>query len=93
MQLSRIGMEKTTDMNRPLLSKYCCLENRAQFRAATSFILSEKYTSSTEKEIEVFLNFVKTPCLFTEQTFHSDMDTSHYTARLAHAQYLPDFLY
>lgn len=47
MQLSSIGIENTTDINRPLLSKYCCLEKRAQFLAATSFILSEKYTSNT----------------------------------------------
>lgn len=57
MQLRRIGMENTTDMKRPLLSKYCCLENRVQFRAATSFIFSEKYTRSTEKQNEVTLKY------------------------------------
>lgn len=49
MQFSNIGIENTTDMNNPLLSKYCCLENNAQFLAATSFMLSEKYTNSTGK--------------------------------------------
>lgn len=40
-------MENTTDMKSPLLSKYCCLENNAQFLAATSLMFSEKYTSNT----------------------------------------------
>lgn len=42
IQFSNIGIENTTDINRPLLSKYCCRENKAQLFAATSFILSEK---------------------------------------------------
>lgn len=30
MQFSKIGIEKTVDMNNPLLSKYCCRENDLQ---------------------------------------------------------------
>lgn len=55
MQFSSIGMENTTDMNSPLLSKYCCLENKVQFRAATSLMFSEKYTSNTEIENKIEL--------------------------------------
>lgn len=50
MQFNNIGIQKTTDMKSPLLSKYCCLENKVQFLAATSFMLSEKYTSNTALE-------------------------------------------
>lgn len=42
MQFNNIGIEKTTDINRPLLSKYCCLENIFQLVDASSLILSEK---------------------------------------------------
>lgn len=42
MQFNNIGIEKTTEINNPLLSKYCCLENTCQFDEAISFILSEK---------------------------------------------------
>lgn len=42
IQFSRMGTEKTTDINNPLLSKYCCLENIFQLNAAYSFIVSEK---------------------------------------------------
>lgn len=42
MQLSRIGTEKTIDMNSPGLSKYCCREKTVQWVAANSFRLSEK---------------------------------------------------
>lgn len=50
MQLTRIGDEKMTLMKSPLESKYCCLENRCQFFAATSFRNSEQYTSTTEND-------------------------------------------
>lgn len=44
----KIGIENTTDMNNPLLSKYCCRENICQFEEAKLFKFSEKYTISTE---------------------------------------------
>lgn len=49
MQFSKIGIENTVEMNRPLLSKYCSRENNRQFIAANSFIVSEKYTNRTAK--------------------------------------------
>lgn len=48
MQFIKIGTENTTEMKRPLLSKYCWRENIFQFEEATSFIFSEKYTKSTK---------------------------------------------
>lgn len=42
IQLRRIGTENTRDINNPLLSKYCCLENNLQCVEATSLIFSEK---------------------------------------------------
>lgn len=58
IQLSKIGIEKTVDMNKPLLSKYCCRENDLQWMAANSFMFSEKYTSNTAawKEKKVKFN-------------------------------------
>lgn len=49
IQFNSIGIENTVDINRPLLSKYCCLENECQFMAAYSFMDSEKYTADTKK--------------------------------------------
>lgn len=49
IQFNNIGTENTIDINNPLLSKYCCLENICQLVEANSLILSEKYTSNTEK--------------------------------------------
>lgn len=53
MQFSRMGIENTVDMNRPLLSKYCWRENDLQWRAASSLIVSEKYTNNTAMKKEV----------------------------------------
>lgn len=50
MQLSKMGIENTVDINRPLLSKYCCFEKERQFIDAYSLIDSEKYTADTEKK-------------------------------------------
>lgn len=50
MQLSRIGTENTSDINIPLVSKYCWFENKLQLLAAISFILSEKYTKSNNEK-------------------------------------------
>lgn len=50
MQFNRIGIENTVDINNPLLSKYCSRENDFQCIAASSFIVSEKYTNNTVEE-------------------------------------------
>lgn len=49
IQFNSIGTEKTIEIKSPLLSKYCCRENSAQFLEANSLMLSEKNTMSTEK--------------------------------------------
>lgn len=49
MQFNKIGIEKTMDMKRPLLSKYCCRDSDVQFFDAYSLMLSEKNTNNTEK--------------------------------------------
>jgi len=56
MQLSKMGIEKTVEINNPLSSKYCCFENVFQFSAAYSLMLSEKYTTDTDKEIYTYIN-------------------------------------
>lgn len=47
MQFNKIGIENTTEIKSPLLSKYCCLEKICQLVDASSFMLSEKYTNNT----------------------------------------------
>lgn len=77
IQFRRMGIENTVDMNNPLLSKYCSLENDFQYLAPNSLIVSEKNTSNTERKTrkqchhnvsyeELFNRFASmTPKLFT----------------------------
>ena len=70
MQLNKMGNENTSDMNIPLLSKYCCFENNLQWNTVMkhSHVIWVSHLILTDNNVKCSLVLVDVLCIYCETT-------------------------